>query len=462
LRFLKDGWLKGIKEATFRRGLLVLVEFYNRVKYGRHAQSDIQRAVSLLEKFVSSFLANRVLKSVKFSHNITIGLIRATDLSLNIRVPFCRFQCPFCLFVNYPYDGALSDLYVRAVKRELRAYSTHLEENSVKSINNVYFSGGTPSLISDKLKYILDCIHELFGLEGNVALESSPLDLNDETLRRMVNMGVNQISIGVQSFNSNILRGIGRKYDGEKALSAVRKAIDSGFDYVNIDLMFPLPGQTVDSLIQDLELAVKLNVHGISTYPLMLLPHTEMYKQLKDKVPGMEDMEKKMYMTILDYMSSVGYDVRSIWSFTTRPGFYNGPFEYDEYLGIGPYAWGIVGNLFTINTPSFENYLVMVKKKIPIIALAKFGDEELMLVRFSRKLYHCRVNKSDFNSKFNVNIDKKLGWLIYIMRLAGLVENGGDILRLTRKGMLYGSLTTKKIVIGLLTRMHKATGYYPP
>lgn len=413
----------------------------------------------MLGKFISSFLASKILKSIDFSCNSTIKSICVMNPSLNIRIPFCRFQCPFCLFINHPYSEALSDLYIKAVEQELRLYSTYLEGSSVR---NIYFSGGTPSLVSNRLNDILNYIHELFGFKGNVAIEANPLDLNDETLNKLINIGINQISIGVQSFNSNVLKGIDRRYDGEKALNVVRKAVDSGFDYVNIDLMFPLPNQTMNSLIQDLELAVKLNVHGVSTYPLMLLPYTEMYRQLRNKIPKMEGIEEKMYMAILDYVMSVGYDVRSIWSFTVKPGFYNGPFEYDEYLGIGPYAWGIVDNLFTVNTPLLEDYLITVKKRIPISALAKFRGEESMIIWFSRNLYHGKVNKNDFYRRFKVDMDKKLKWLIYMMRLTGLVKYGGDLLMLTRKGMLYGSLTTKKIVVGLLMKMHKATGYYPP
>ncbi len=413
----------------------------------------------MLETFISSFLASKILKSISFSCDTGLHLTSTVDLSLNIRVPFCRFQCPFCLFINYPYNEALSDLYVRAVKQELKLYSAYIKESPIK---NVYFSGGTPSLILNKLSDILNCIHELFGFRGNVAIEVNPLDLNNETLSKLVNIGITQISIGVQSFNSDVLKDLGRKYGGEVALNAVKKAMDSGFDYVNIDLMFPSPNQTTNSLLQDLEIAVGLGVHGISTYPLMLLPYTEMYRQLKDRIVEIEGMEKKMYMLILDYLMNVGYNVRSIWSFTVKPGFYNGPFEYDEYLGIGPYAWGVIDNAFTVNTPLFEDYIIMVKKKIPIVTLARFEGERSMIIWLSRSLYHGKASKTEFYKRFKIDLDKRFKWLIYLMCLSGLAEWRGDSLRLTRKGLLYGSLTTKNIVIGLLMKMHKATGYYPP
>jgi oxygen-independent coproporphyrinogen-3 oxidase len=186
-----------------------------------------------------------------------------------------------------------------------------------------------------------------------------------------MNAGVTQISIGVQSFNDSVLKGIGRGYDSKRAVNAVKKAIDHGFEHVNIDLMFPLPGQTIDSLIRDLELAVSLNVHSVSTYPLMLLPYTEMYRRLRDNASKMESTEEKMYMTIVDYMTSVGYDVSSIWRFSLKPSSYNGPFEYDEFLGVGPYAWGLVDDLFTVNTPLVEDYLVAVKRGLPIFCFGQ-------------------------------------------------------------------------------------------
>jgi oxygen-independent coproporphyrinogen-3 oxidase len=363
------------------------------------------------------------------------------------------------LFINTPYSEAVSDLYVEAVKRELSLYSTYLEEPLIK---HIYFSGGTPSLISHRLSDILSYIHELFEFNGNVAIEANPLDLDDKTLGRLMNAGVTQISIGVQSFNDSVLKGIGRGYDSKRAVNAVKKAIDYGFEHVNIDLMFPLPGQTIDSLVRDLELAVSLNVHSVSTYPLMLLPYTEMYRRLRDNASKMESTEEKMYMTIVDYMTSVGYDVSSIWRFSLKPSSYNGPFEYDEFLGVGPYAWGLVDDLFTVNTPLVEDYLVAVKRGIPVSASAKFRDEGSMIVKFARSLYRGKVDKGDLYEKLGVGAEEKLRPLIYILRWAGLIECEGNLLRLTKRGMLYGSLTTKKIVTGLLMKMHKATGYYPP
>ena len=413
----------------------------------------------MLKSMISSFLANKILRNVNFVRGSTIGRIRAVNPSLNIRVPFCRFQCPFCLFINTPYSEAVSDLYVEAVKRELSLYSTYLEELSIK---HIYFSGGTPSLISHRLSDILSYIHELFGFNGNVAIEANPLDLDDKTLSRLMNAGVTQISIGVQSFNDSVLKEIGRGYDSNKAVNAVKKAIDYGFEHVNIDLMFPLPGQTIDSLVRDLELAVSLNVHSVSTYPLMLLPYTEMYRRLRDNASKMESMEEKMYMTIVDYMTSVGYDVSSIWRFSLKPSSYNGPFEYDEFLGVGPYAWGLVDDLFTVNTPLVEDYLVIVKRGLPVSAWAKFRDEGSIIVKFARGLYRGKVNKGDLYEKLGVGAEEKLRPLIYILRWAGLIECEGDLLRLTKRGMLYGSLTTKKIVTGLLMKIHKALGYYPP
>ena len=414
---------------------------------------------SYVSHMITEFILNQTIKKVfddiRFMTPFELNNPKSKALSLNIRVPFCRAQCSYCLFRNYPWYRKLGKSYLDAVKKELESYSDLL--NDVK-IESVYFSGGTPSVMPEGVAEIIEHVKQLFSFNGDISVEANPVDLKDESLKVLVDAGVEKISIGVQSFSDGILKAIGREHDSETAITALKKVREFNFDYTNIDLMFSLPEQEVKDILHDLEIAVGLEVQGISTYPLILLPGTKIYERVESgamKLPN-EETEQEMYETIIDYLTDSGYEMRALWSLATKPRNYFGPFEFEEYIGIGPNAWSLINDFLYLNTASLEEYIKFLKDgKLPIKKGTIFSSEKSMKLWFMRKLYNIRVNKAQFYNRFKTSIDHELGRILVPLRLLGIIKIENDYVELTRKGLFYASTATKKLSKKLLTSFYE-------
>jgi oxygen-independent coproporphyrinogen-3 oxidase len=376
-------------------------------------------------------------------------------VGLTIRIPFCRARCPFCLFGGFPAQEDVARLYFKGVKKELGHYAYHLSGVSVSSL---YLSGGTPTLFPDEVADLVKFVRERFDFRGEISAEASPLDLRKEsTLKKLADAGVTKLSIGVQSFDDGILKAIGRSYDGATAVKAVRDA-KKYFDYVNIDLMFSLPGQDLSVIRRDVETAASLEVEGVSTYPLMLPPYTAFSKLCAEgHLQPPKASEEEMYGLILDALTAEGYEIRAIWSFSTRPGSYCGPFEFDEYVSVGPGAWFFLGNAFYFNVPLLEEYLLLVRERPALFLVADFGETDPQVAWLARQLYHTRVSLEEarrrFGSKGLGKVKRFLRWL----QRAGLIELNEEEATLTKAGLITASATTKRIVTGLLTMLSEAS-----
>ena len=414
-------------------------------------------------RWVSGRIASKVASSVTFTKGFDPGMFsgRVERMALNLRIPFCRMRCAFCAFPGEVFTESYKRVFVDGLKDELRFYSDHFERGngSRPVVERVYLSGGTPTLLYKEFGEIKGFVNEHFPFHGNIAMEAYPSDLTDEVLRSMVDNGVEQISVGVQTFNDGLLSRMGRKGGREEVVKTLRRVMDYGFSYVNIDLMFALSNQTKEMLIEDLETATRMGVHGVSTYPLMILPYTGLGKgcstgaktrkwMVQDRKD--EEREQELYSAIVDYMEGASYKVRAIWSFSLKPEAYEGPYEHECFIGLGPRAWGMINNRFTLNAPSTEDYIAtLTEGKLPLHATSEVRGSPT--VRLARHLYHGRVHKDVL--KRLVGGDFKLRGLVGLLRMIGLLAWDGDCLRLTRKGLAYGNLSTKKIAMAMLAKM---------
>ena len=339
-----------------------------------------------------------------------------------------------------------------AVKKELEIYSKILDDVRIESI---YFSGGTPTVMPEGVAEIVGHTKQLFDYDGDASIEANPIDLHDEVLKVLVNAGLRKISIGVQSFDDHILQTIGRGHDSKTAIDAIKKVKEYNFDYVNMDLMFSLPEQKIENLKNDLDIAIELGVQGITTFPLILIPGTQIHEYVESKLMKLpnEKMEREMYNIIRQDLNDHGYKMRALWSFSTQPRSYNGPFEFEEYVGLGTYAWSIVDNLLYLNTPYFEEYVKSLKEeKLSIKKGTIFSSERLMKLWFMRKLYMSKVSKAEFFNRFKKNIDNELKWILLPLRILEIIKSGNEFIELTEKGLFYASMATKELSKKLLPK----------
>lgn len=415
-------------------------------------------------RWISDRLADRVASSVNFTKGADPGIFsrRVDRTALNVRVPFCRARCPFCAFPGEVYTEQYKRIYIHGLRDELRLYSEGFEGKGNRPVvERVYLSGGTPTLLYKEFGQVSGYVSEYFPFRGKIAIEAYPNDLKDEVLKALVDSGVNQVSVGVQTFNEAVLsKSLGRKGRREELTAVLRRVMDYGFEYVNIDLMFSLPNQTKEMLVEDLETAAGIGLHGISTYPLMLLHYTALAKiqsagkgAKPRKGVAMETdggKETEQYLAIVETLERYGYKLRTLWSFSLKPEAYEGPYEHECFIGLGPRAWGFVNDRFTLNAPSTEDYLATINEgRLPVYAFSEVRNSPL--VRLARRFYYGGVNRS-----YLKGLEEESFWLrglIWVLRLTGLVKWEGEELKLTKEALAYGSIATKKIASATLTKM---------
>ena len=272
---------------------------------------------------------------------------------LYIHIPFCSSRCVYCGF--YSTTGLeLRERYVDAICRELEVRGEKVEGEKVSTI---YLGGGTPSQLSiQQLERILTTIYIYNKVEGTaeVTIEMNPDDVNLEFAKALFAMGINRVSMGVQTFNDERLRFLHRRHNASQVSQAVDTLFKAGFRNISIDLMYGFPNQTLEEWEADIDKALELDVEHISTYCLMYEEGTALYKLLEQgKVSEIdEELERKMYYTLINRLESAGYDHYEISNFA-RPG-YRSRHNSSYWRGIPYIGIGAAAHSFDIRTRSWN------------------------------------------------------------------------------------------------------------
>ena len=264
-------------------------------------------------------------------------------ISLYVHIPFCKTKCPYCDFNTYQGIEALISPYVDALALEIQLWGRTLGHPSV---NTVFFGGGTPSYIPlDQLERLLVAVANSFQLipGAETTAEANPGDLDAAALERLLEMGVNRLSIGVQSLDDPLLSLLGRRHTAADAVDAYRLARQAGFQSVNLDLMYGLPGQTVAQWRDTLERVLEIRPPHLSLYCLSLEEGTPLEKWVREgQLPEPDpDLAADMYELAQEALARSGYDHYEI-SNWAMPGFrchHNMAYWLNlPYLGVGPGA----------------------------------------------------------------------------------------------------------------------------
>jgi oxygen-independent coproporphyrinogen-3 oxidase len=233
-------------------------------------------------------------------------------VGLYLHVPFCKNLCSFCPYNRIEYDATLFDQYERAVHEEIDLYKSYLTGSEFVSL---YIGGGTPTVNLPGLLRILDHLNKAFRLSCDICIELHPSNMDVECLESLKGLGVTMLSVGVESTSDHILKTIGRNHDGRTALDALKRAVDVGFDSVNADLMFALPGQTMQDWENDLRAVISEGVDQISTYPLFSFPYSDLGQS--QRIREIKRPNSRVIRTMLDltqsYAQQTGFDRCAVW-----------------------------------------------------------------------------------------------------------------------------------------------------
>jgi oxygen-independent coproporphyrinogen-3 oxidase len=368
-----------------------------------------------------------------------------------IHIPFCVQACHYCDF-HFSTNQKNKASMVEMLCREIILRKDYLPH---KNISTLYFGGGTPSLLEGKeLENIMNTLHQHFTIEksAEITLEANPDDLTKEKLLELKNVGINRLSIGIQSFDDGQLRYMNRAHEAAQAENSVKLAQDLGFNNISIDLIYGIPSPDHKIWENDLTKALELTIQHISSYCLTIEPAT-VFGRKKEKgllAPENEEYNAQQYEILLQRLELNDFEQYEVSNFC-KPEYlskHNSNYWNDEYyLGIGPGAHSYDGETrqYTIeNNVSYINALA--KELVPYtkeLLDLKMKANEYIMTKLRTK---WGVDADILETKFGISFDI-LEETIKKYREMGFLETEKQLFKLTKKGLLFADKITEDLFI---------------
>ncbi|QUH31000.1 radical SAM family heme chaperone HemW [Vallitalea guaymasensis] len=364
------------------------------------------------------------------------------DISLYIHIPFCKSKCNYCDFLSFDNKDSVIKEYVNALINEIKNYSDFAKDSNVKSI---FIGGGTPSILScPDIEKIFDTLKSYYNIDrdAEITIEANPGTLDEEKIKVLLSSDVNRISMGLQSCNNGLLKKLGRIHTWEEFLNNYNMIRNSGFDNINIDLMFALPNQTISDIENDLKKIISLRPEHISYYSLIIEEGTKfsrLYDDNKLVLPA-EDVERDMYWLIHDTLQDNGYKHYEIsnYALDNRECYHNKVYwKEEEYIGMGLGASSYFEGFRYKNINNLSNYIDIngdiskLKESTEKIS-KKTSIEEYMFLGL--RLLEG-IDKIDFYNRWGHEIEYYYKDVIQELIEKGLIIEDGCRLRLTKKGI---------------------------
>lgn len=367
---------------------------------------------------------------------------------LYAHIPFCKTLCSYCTFHRFLFKEHKAREYFVNLRKEM---------DYVKSLGydftSMYIGGGTTTILEDELIRTIEHARTLFPGIKEVSCETDPLQIATPTFRNLKGL-VDRMSIGVQSFNDDILK-MTERYDkfGSGALiyERLQEALEL-FPTTNVDMIFGFRGQDLEMLQRDMDLLVELNPRQITTYPLMVTSQTR--KSVKQTIAAKGIELADQYAVI---MNTLGNHYRQLtsWTFgrTHDEGFDEYVVDHDEYLGVGSGAFSFLGSSLYVNTFSLRRYNERIKEgKTGVERRRQFDKHAVLQYRLLLGLFSARLSRKYFREVHGVDLDKALFKEMLGLRIAGAIKDNPedpDNLIVTDAGKFLGLVMMKAFYSGM-------------
>lgn len=362
---------------------------------------------------------------------------------LYLHIPFCLELCPFCTFYRIPFEEETARRYFAALRTQLHSYKTR-----GYGFSTVYFGGGTPTVLPDELERLIAELRDLWRIE-EISVETNPSDLTDKNIEMLKRSGVNRLSVGVQSFQDNLLESVNRirKYGNSGEIRERLSEIQGKFDTLNVDLIFGLDGQTRADVAADLEVIKKLEIDQVTCYPLMKSGGEILgYKKWKQKMAW----ERDTYQMIRETLTT-DYDPASAWCFSRRKGMIDEYIvEHSSYAGAGSGAFGLENDSMMINIFSVPSYISTSEGgNDTAVFRHNFKPGESLRYRLLMQLFRGYLDTDDLRRKGNIieGITAKFAALILV--IFGIVKKMSGKLLVTKRGAYLSVLLMKLFFEGV-------------
>lgn len=369
--------------------------------------------------------------------------------SAYVHIPFCTQICYYCDFSKVFIKNQPVDAYLQALIREFRSYD-------ITELRTLYIGGGTPTSISAvQLDYLLTELSRDLNLNTleEFTIEANPGDLTVDKIEVLQKSAVNRVSLGVQTFNDKHLKRIGRSHNEVQIYSTIDALKTAGFQNISIDLIYALPGQTMDDVRSNVAKALSLNIPHLSLYSLILEHHTVfMNKMRRGKLHlPTEDLEAEMFEYIISEMERNGFEHYEISNFT-KPGFESSHnlmyWDNVEYYGVGAGASGYLDGIRYRNRGPIQHYLKGVSEgnarlSEEVLSKNEMMEEELFLGLRKKK----GVSIGKFEQKFGTSFEKRYGQIVQELQSDGLLKENNGFIQMTKKGLFLGDTVAEKFIV---------------
>ena len=372
-----------------------------------------------------------------------------------IHIPFCKQKCYYCDFLSFADKKEFEEKYVESLIKEIEVFK---EKNNDVEFDTIYIGGGTPSYIDSKnIARILQTLISDNNISNvdEITIEVNPGTFLKEKMLEYKKIGINRMSIGLQSTNNNLLKEIGRIHNFEDFLETYQTARKIGFENINVDLMIGLPNQTFDDIKDEIEHIIKLEPNHISVYSLILEDNTKLEQfvlQGKMKLPD-EELERHMYWYVKNKLELYGYKHYEISNFAKK-GYESkhnlNCWNQKQYRGFGLGAHSYINNKRFSNTENIDLYINNINKEnfenninIHEIQNIEMQEKEYMLLGL-RKI--DGINIQEFENKFGMNPIFLFKNELNKLSNEGLIKVDGNKIMLTNKGIDLANIVWEEFI----------------
>ena len=354
---------------------------------------------------------------------------KGSEFGLYVHIPFCKSICNFCPYCKIIYDEETAKGYIDALIKEIHLVGR--QWNGRRRATSLYFGGGTPALLADRITDIISALREHFIITDGIGIELHPDNVNVSVLKTLKSAGVDKISIGIQSFQDKYRRVLQRRKFDIKDISKALNEVE--FETVSMDFIFALPTQTFRDLKNDIDMAFANGANHIAIYPLID------FTFIKNKVPVMPKKEKrKLLDDITNYCISKGYVRKSIWTFASEESASYSSMTRDNFFGFGCSATSLFKDQFKINTFSVLEYCKRIDANILPTALTnRFVKRQRMIYYLFWKLYSTRLKVKEFEEFFDIPLNKVYGLEFRLLQVLGFLTRDEEGYKMTLKGAFY-------------------------
>lgn len=385
-----------------------------------------------------------------------LNLSTLRDMGLYVHIPFCKQKCMYCDFPAYQNLQDYYETYVYALVQEIDLWVSEHPESTSKAIDTIYFGGGTPTELSiQQLQMILDKIKNTFTItdDCHMTIESNPGEVNLHYLTKLVKLGFNRISFGVQTFDDKVLTMLHRSHNGEQAKQAAYDAKEAGFTDINIDLIYGLPRQTLEDIQYNLDIVKDLPINHISTYGLQVEVGTYLYHLVQKNLISIpsETIDESMYDMMMDGLKDLGFERYEISNFAKNNSYSRHNLKYwhyVDYLGFGAGAHSFYDGVRRSNNRNVMPYIQSVDRYI----MPTIDTETITLERAQEDFCFLALrtkwglDERKFEDKFGVSVHNLFGTTLEDLVSKDLLEYQSGSYHLTAEGAKHGNYVFSQFI----------------